>query len=487
MPDGSDRLDEVNKNPPRRGWQPYHHVWLWLFLAWMLLYADRSITGPVVNWMIVNDVSFLSQAPMPHALGGIIGSMFFAGYMLTQFPAGFLGDRYGSKVLILISVVWSGIATFLSGLTRELYSFVALRIFTGLGEGAYYSNDRAIVYKLTPEGRRGLGMGVVFVGLAAGLTIATLLTPPLLDFASSIWGKDSAWSFPFLLFSIPTLLIALGIWRFVRIPSAKGAYRKALARLLSYSAIFLVALMTTYLLTVNFGLGVLFQAVAVLLTALLLIAFIFLRLSSANPKLLRDRDLLVMYVSAIPLLYTLWFFGFWVLLVVSEASELGLSGAAVYAALFGVANALGYPIGGRIYDRLGRTTRRGKRVYSALAFGVALLVFLLAVVITTSKIDVLVLGCLVFLIGFLFAAAQTVHMTLTADLSPSGQVAQTFGMWNLVAEVGAVLSPVLSGALRDLTGDWTLAVLVDGGLLMIGAFMVLLVRNGHPRQHTSAN
>jgi ACS family D-galactonate transporter-like MFS transporter len=49
-------------------------------------------------------------------------------------------------------------------------------------------------------------------------------------------------------------------------------------------------------------------------------------------------------------------------------------------------------------------------------------------------------------------------------------------MWNLVAEVGAVISPVLSGALRDLTGDWTVAIILDGLLLLISAMMVLFVR-----------
>ena len=146
-------------------------------MAWMMLYIDRSITGPVVAWMIENNVSFLASAPLPHALGGIIGSMFFAGYMLTQFPAGYLGDKYGYKTLIVISLAWSAVTTFASGLARDLQSFVAFRILTGLGEGAYYSNDRAVVQAITPAEKRGLGMGIVFVGLAAGLTIATLFTP----------------------------------------------------------------------------------------------------------------------------------------------------------------------------------------------------------------------------------------------------------------------------------------------------------------------
>ena len=101
-------------------------------MAWFLCYLDRSVTGPVVSWMIANDVGFLAEAPMQHALAGIIGSMFFAGYMLTQFPAGYLGDRYGHKTMVVISTAWAGVATLLSGMSRSLFGFVTMRVLTGL-------------------------------------------------------------------------------------------------------------------------------------------------------------------------------------------------------------------------------------------------------------------------------------------------------------------------------------------------------------------
>jgi MFS-type transporter involved in bile tolerance (Atg22 family) len=53
---------------------------------------------------------------------------------------------------------------------------------------------------------------------------------------------------------------------------------------------------------------------------------------------------------------------------------------------------------------------------------------------------------------------------------------QAFGMWNLVAEFGALLSPVVAGFLRDLTGSWAPPVLGTGTLLAISAVLVLLVR-----------
>jgi MFS family permease len=193
---GSIQSREENKGRKRQRWQRYHTLWTYLFLAWMFCYIDRSVTGPVVSWMIKNKVSFLADTTMPYAIGGIIGSMFFAGYMLTQFPAGYLGDKYGRKVMLVISTAWSGIFTGITALSNSLTAFVATRVATGLGEGAYYSNDRAMVASETPVGKRSMGMGIVFIGLGAGLTIATVFTPYILDASSGPLGKEVAWTVP---------------------------------------------------------------------------------------------------------------------------------------------------------------------------------------------------------------------------------------------------------------------------------------------------
>src|SRR4051794_9414424 len=158
-----------------RGWPAYRTMWVFLLLGWTVSAADRALTGPVVTWMIDNKVGFLESASNPHALGGLIGGLFFAGYMLTQWPGGYLGDRYGHRTVITISLIWAGIATLLSGVLTGLVLFIAIRVLTGLGEGAFYSNDRSLIAERTPVEKRSFGMGFVITGLAIGITAAILL------------------------------------------------------------------------------------------------------------------------------------------------------------------------------------------------------------------------------------------------------------------------------------------------------------------------
>ena len=51
-----------------------------------------------------------------------------------------------------------------------------------------------------------------------------------------------------------------------------------------------------------------------------------------------------------------------------------------------------------------------------------------------------------------------------------------FGMMNLISEMGAVLSPAISGVLRDATGDWTAAVFLDAGLILFSFLLLCFVR-----------
>jgi len=443
--------------------------------------------------MIDHRVGFLATG-YPYALGGIIGSMFFAGYMLTQFPAGYLGDRYGRKVMIVISTLWSAVTTAASAGANSVFSFVGLRVATGLGEGAYYSNDRALVRLVTPEPKRALGMGVVFVGLATGLTLATIVTIPILDWAASLWGADAAWRVVFLLFAGPTAAAGVLVLRTVHVDDVTDAARasipertrlgRAATRLAGASAVFLGIILATYVLTeplvvaggADLGFARILQALAIIAAAFGLIAVIYARLGRASAQVLKDRNLLLMYASAIAILWTLWLFGFWSGQILTETANTAPAVGWAFAGAFGIANGIGYPLGGWISDRSFMRGLGRRRLYVVLCGSTALLVAALAGYVQLGPSNIVVLGALLFAIGLPFAAMQTVHMAMTSDLAPLALQAQAFGAWNLVAEIGAVLSPVVGGVLRQATGTWTVALALNAGVLLASTVLVLLVR-----------
>ena len=221
-------------------------MWIFLLLGWTVSAADRALTGPVVTWMIANKIGFLAGADNPYALGGLIGGLFFAGYMLTQFPGGYLGDKYGHRTIITISLIWAGLATLLSGVITGLVAFIAVRVLTGLGEGAFYSNDRSLIAQATPREKRSFGMGFVITGLALGITIATVFAPNMIEFGASVFGKEGAWRMPFLLLGAATLVVGTAVATYFRRQEPGLPYFRAALHMLAYAACGLAAVMAVY-------------------------------------------------------------------------------------------------------------------------------------------------------------------------------------------------------------------------------------------------
>jgi ACS family D-galactonate transporter-like MFS transporter len=56
---------------------PYKALWGVLLLGWVVSYADRTVTGPVIAWMIQTESGFIGDAANPATVGGLVGSMFF--------------------------------------------------------------------------------------------------------------------------------------------------------------------------------------------------------------------------------------------------------------------------------------------------------------------------------------------------------------------------------------------------------------------------
>src|SRR3954467_7341742 len=188
---------------------PYKALWAVLLLGWIVSYADRTLTGPVIAWMISNKAGFIGDAANPATLGGLVGTMFFTGYMLTQYAGGRLGDRYGHREMLVVSLLWAALMTLVSGLVTGLVAFVAARVLTGLGEGVFYSNDRTLVITHTPPPRRPVGLGIVITGLSIGLTVGVVATPYLIDWGTNLGLGDHAWGMPLYVFAACSVLVAI--------------------------------------------------------------------------------------------------------------------------------------------------------------------------------------------------------------------------------------------------------------------------------------
>ena len=457
----------------------YDHRTLWflLMLGWTVSAADRALTGPVVTWMIDNQVAFLADSSKPYALAGLIGGLFFAGYMLTQFPGGHLGDRYGHRTIIGVSLVWAGIATMLSGVITGLTAFIAIRVLTGLGEGAFYSNDRSLIAERTPVEKRSLGMGVVITGLALGITIATVFAPDLIDLGARAFGTtEDAWRMPFLVLGAATLVVGAGLIAYFRTQERGLPYLRAAAHLGAYAAVGLAAIMAVYFIGDAAGLADIWIAVLEVALALALVGFVFARKGEELSPVLRHRDLWLINLAFIAVLWNLWFFSFWSVSIVADAAHSSFGRSALIAAFNAGAGILGFPAGGWLADRAVRSGLGRKPLVIAFTAAQCVLTIAFGIAVASGDPSVWLLAALLFGASTFFNAMQPMAHAMLADIAPPHLHGSAFGMNNLIGEIGAVLSPAVSGTLRDATGTWDAAIFLDAGLIAGAVVLFCFVR-----------
>lgn len=94
--------------------------------------------------------------------------------------AGVLGDRFGRRTMLIVSVALFGAMTLAIGFVDGLWQLGALRFLSGLGLGGAMPNATTIAAEYTPPKKRALAVTLTIVciplgGLVAGLISRTIL------------------------------------------------------------------------------------------------------------------------------------------------------------------------------------------------------------------------------------------------------------------------------------------------------------------------
>ncbi len=462
---------------------PYRALWGVLLLGWVVSYADRTVTGPVIAWMIGNKAGFIADADNPATLGGLVGTMFFTGYMLTQYAGGRLGDRYGHREMIVVSLLWAGTMTLVSGLVTGLIAFVAARVLTGLGEGVFYSNDRTLIFNHTPTARRTIGLGIVISGLSIGLTVGIVATPYLIEWGSSMGMGDHAWGVPLYVFAAASFVVALIAYLFFR-ARLGGPMRLGppFLRLVGYSAPTFVVILLIFYAAQSLGWKDWVTAIVIGVLALVYIGVIVRGVSkTGRGGVLLTRDLWLIYVAYIAILWNLWFFSFWSVLIVQQSAKSSLVAAGLTAAFNAGAGIIGFPVGGWLADRQIRHGKARKPLVLICSISYSVLALVFGWQVREGNTPSLVLlGVLLFTSGLFFNALQPIVQGMTGDMVPASERGSVFGLLNLISEIGAVASPVVSGILFDQTGSWAPGVFTAAGIMIISVFLYLMVKEKLP-------
>jgi MFS family permease len=392
-------------------WEKYHTVWAIMIFGWVTNYMVRSSLSPLL-------IPILQEFNLTYAQAGILATAFFYAYTFMQFPAGYLGDRLGRKVVLILCTSGWGLMSLFTGLAHSFASLFIFRFLTGVGEGAYFSNDRPIISAYTPEKKRGLGQGVSFIGLGIGMFIGISLA----GWISDLWG----WRSVFILYAFPSFLASFLIFRLVDEPP-RSEPKKSEEKKVSYSLIF------------------------------------------------TSRDLWLLFLGGIPAIYALWVVGTWAPAMFKELGVESLAQSSFYSSLLGISAIPGLSLTGFMSDRLARKGKGRKGIIAIEFFLIALCMFLLGYGLRV-KMNIYLFILFFFMAGFFIWGHWAAFYALLPDIVPYEILGTAYGLTNTIHFTGSLIAPWMTGWVKDVTASFTWGLYLAAIFCVVGGILILAVR-----------
>ncbi|WP_406454302.1 MFS transporter [Streptomyces sp. NBC_01622] len=414
-----------------------------LGLLYLVSYLDRSniaFAGP--NGM--NDDLGLSSAAF-----GLASGIFFIGYSLVEVPSNLALRRFGARVwLVRILVSW-GLVAALTALVQNAGQLQVARLLLGIAEAGCLPG---IVFYLTlwlPREVRTRLMAGFFVALPLSTALGAPLSALLIQHADGMFGL-AGWRAMFVLEGLPALLLAVVVWRLL--PDGPQEARWLTERERDW----LVA-----------------------------------RVAAEGTERPGPRDgeprlgggwftprtfaLGFAYFGIIYGLYALSFF----LPTIIAGFEDESGGAEFTIVERGLINSVPYVLGAVAMVCWGRYVQRAPRravqgvVVPAVVGGISipLALYMGGPLPTMAVISVCAIGVL---------SAIPVFWSLPTAMLGKREAAAGIALVNTIGSLGGFAAPYVTGWLRDLTGSVRPGLWLTGGLLIVSALVVTLLRRPEP-------
>ena len=413
------------------GREKLHYGWIVIFMGLLTTIAAHGF-GRMAYTIILPAMKDGLQ--FDYTQLGLLGTGNFIGYLTMAIIGGFLAARFGTRIIITLALVLMGITMMLTGLAETFGFAFAMRLMTGLGNGAAYVPAMALGSAWFAMERRGFATGIVSGGIGAGTLISGLVVPPILQ----AFGTDG-WRISWYILGGAVLVIAGVVFLFIRSrPDEKGLLPVGVRNTDGQTAA-----------TNTKG-----------------------KVSTLDwTQIYRMPS--VWYLGLVYFFYGLSYIIYMVFFAAYLVNEIGLSQAwagTLWAMVGGLSVFCGV-IWGSISDRLGRS--RGAAL-AYLVLGASYIIYALVKVKFGFYLSAVLFGFTAWSIPTIMAAAAGDFVG--PRLAPAG-----LGFVTLFFGIGQALGPLLGGYIADVTQSFTIPFLVAGGISLVGmVFSLFLKKPANP-------
>jgi len=186
-------VTDVPARLDRLPWDRFH----WLVMAalgitWILDGLEVTLVGSLAG--AINTSPSLQLTP---AQIGLTASVYITGAVIGALYFGGLTDRLGRKRLFTVTLGVYVVATVLTGVAWDFWSFAIFRFVTGMGIGGEYAAINSAIQEFIPARRRGMVdltvNGSYWIGAAFGAAGSLLFLDP------HLFAPDLGWRLAFVI------------------------------------------------------------------------------------------------------------------------------------------------------------------------------------------------------------------------------------------------------------------------------------------------
>jgi ACS family glucarate transporter-like MFS transporter len=169
------------------------------FVIYTIAAADRANLGIALPFL-------RKEFSMSNAEAGGLVSLFLIAYALVQLPSAWLISKYGVKKVFTISMIFTSVATCLTGMVGSLLSLKICRLGLGIAEGPLPIGVTTTINNWFPAKEKGTASGIFLSSVKFGPVITPIIGAAII----AAWG----WKEVFLVFAIPGIVLSL-FWYFL--------------------------------------------------------------------------------------------------------------------------------------------------------------------------------------------------------------------------------------------------------------------------------
>jgi len=400
-----------------------------LAVGTMINYLDRTVLG-------IAAPSMTKELGIDAATMGLVFSAFSWTYAAAQIPGGIFLDRFGSKRTYFLSVVFWSAFTLFQGFVGGLTSLLTFRFGLGVSEAPCFPTNSRIVGTWFPQQERALATGTYTVGEYIGLAFLS----PLLFWLLASYG----WRSLFIVVGIVGLLFGAVWWLRYREPQdSRTVNREELDYIAAGGGLAKPA--------ADAGSGFAWSKIG---------------------TLLKQRQMIGACLGQFAGNSTLVFFLTWFPTYLATERHMGWLKVGFFAVMPFIAASIGVMLGGIVSDWLLRRTgsaniaRKGPIIAGLL---------LASTIIMANYVDGDATVIAILSIAFFGQGMVGLGWTLISDIAPRNYMGLTGGVFNLMANLAGIVTPLVIGLIVSSTGSFVDALLFVGGVALVGALSYIFI------------